>query len=145
MHILRWNDFVPRGGQGAARGVRTEVQKALGIKLNVETINANDIPARATSAIQSGNGPDIIMLLNNYPHLYSSAAVDVSAVAEEVNKSGGGIYDSAKQLNHVGGKWVSMPWSMVPALIAYRKSWFDEVGAKGVSEDVGNTTRSARS
>ena len=23
-----------------------------------------------------------------------------------------------------------MPWSMVPALIAYRKSWFDEVGAK---------------
>ena len=64
-----------------------EVQKALGIKLNVETINANDIPARATSAIQSGNGPDIIMLLNNYPHLYSSAAVDVSAIAEEVNKA----------------------------------------------------------
>jgi multiple sugar transport system substrate-binding protein len=30
----------------------------------------------------------------------------------------------------VGGKWVSMPWSLVPALIAYRKSWFDEVGAK---------------
>jgi multiple sugar transport system substrate-binding protein len=23
-----------------------------------------------------------------------------------------------------------MPWSVVPALIAYRKSWFDEVGAK---------------
>jgi multiple sugar transport system substrate-binding protein len=70
------------------------------------------------------------MLLNNYPHLYSSAAVDVSAVAEEVAKTGGGIYPSAAQLNRVGGKWVSMPWSMVPALIAYRKSWFDEVGAK---------------
>ena len=130
VHILRWNDFVPAADKVLREVYAPEVQKALGIKLNVETINANDIPARATSAIQSGNGPDIIMLLNNYPHLYSSAAVDVSAVAEEVNKSGGGIYDSAKQLNHVGGKWVSMPWSMVPALIAYRKSWFDEVGAK---------------
>ena len=113
-----------------ARCIAPEVQKALGIKLNVETINANDIPARATSSIQSGNGPDIIMILNNYPHLYASAAVDVSAVADEVGKAQGGIYDAATQLNRIGGKWVSMPWSMVPALIAYRKSWFDEVGAK---------------
>jgi multiple sugar transport system substrate-binding protein len=130
VHILRWNDFVPAADKVLREVYAPEVQKALGIRLNVETINANDIPARATAAIQSGNGPDIIMLLNNYPHLYSSAAVDVSAVADEVAKTGGGIYPSAAQLNRVGGKWVSMPWSMVPALIAYRKSWFDEVGAK---------------
>jgi len=30
----------------------------------------------------------------------------------------------------VGGKWVAMPWATVPALIAYRKSWFEEAGAK---------------
>jgi multiple sugar transport system substrate-binding protein len=129
VHILRWNDFVPAADKVLREVYAPEVQKALGLKLNVETVNANDIPARATSSIQSGNGPDIIMLLNNYPHLYSSAAVDVSSIAEELNKSGGGIYESARQLNRVGGKWVSVPWSMVPALIAYRKSWFDEVGA----------------
>src|SRR5688572_33148664 len=120
VHILRWNDFVPAADKVLREVFAPEVQKALGLKLNVETVNANDLPARATSAIQSGNGPDIIMLLNNYPHLYASAAVDVSALAEELNKSGGGIYESAAQLNRVGGKWVSMPWSMVPALIAYR-------------------------
>ena len=130
VHILRWNDFVPAADKVLREVFAPEVQKALGIKLNVETINANDIPARATSSIQSGNGPDIIMILNNYPHLYSSAAVDVSAVAEEVAKAQGGIYDAATQLNRIGGKWVSMPWSMVPALIAYRKSWFEEAGAK---------------
>jgi multiple sugar transport system substrate-binding protein len=130
VHILRWNDFVPAADKVLREVYAPEVQKALGIKLNVETINANDIPARSTSSIQSGNGPDIIMLLNNYPHLYASAAVDVSAVADEVGKAGGGIYDASAQLNKVGGKWVSMPWSVVPALIAYRKSWFDEVGAK---------------
>ena len=38
-------------------GTAAECQKALGIKLTVETINANDIQARTTSAIQSGTGP----------------------------------------------------------------------------------------
>ena len=130
VHILRWNDFVPAADKVLREVYVPEVQKALGLKLNVETVNANDIPARATAAIQSGNGPDIIMLLNNYPHLYASAAADVSALADEVAKAQGGIYDPAAQLNKVGGKWVSMPWSLVPALIAYRKSWFDEAGIK---------------
>ena len=122
VHILRWNDFVPAADKVLREVFAPEVQKALGLKLNVETVNANDIPARATSSIQSGNGPDIIMILNNYPHLYASAAVDVSAVAEEVAKAQGGIYEAATQLNRIGGKWVSMPWSMVPELIALRKS-----------------------
>src|SRR5262245_39541595 len=129
-HLLRWHDFVPAADKVLREVVAPEVQKALGMKLNVETINANDIPARATSAIQSGNGPDIIMLLNNYPHLYASAAVDVSSLAEEIGKAQGGIYDPSAKLNRVGGKWVSMPWSEVGALIAYRESWFKEVGVK---------------
>jgi multiple sugar transport system substrate-binding protein len=130
IHILRWNDFVPAADKVLREVFAPEVQKALGVKLNVETVNANDIPARATSAIQSGSGPDIIMLLNNYPHLYASSAVDVSDIAEEVGKAQGGIYAASQQLNKVGNQWVAMPWSVVPALIAYRKSWFEEAGVK---------------
>ena len=130
VHILRWNDFVPAADKVLREVYVPEVQKALGLKLNVETVNANDIPARATSAIQSGNGPDILMLLNNYPHLYASAAVDVSALAEEITKEQGAIYAPSAQLNRVGGRWVSLPWSLVPALIAYRKSYFQEAGVK---------------
>ncbi len=130
VHILRWNDFVPAADKVWREVFVPEVQKALGLKLNVETVNANDLPARATAAIQSGSGPDIIMLLNNLPHLYSAAAVDVSNLAGEIGKAGGGIYAPATQLNTVGGKWVSLPWAVVPGLIAYRKSWFEEIGLK---------------
>ena len=130
VHILRWNDFVPAADKVLREVYVPEVQKALGITLNVETVNANDIPARATAAIQSGSGPDIIMLLNNYPQLYAAGAFDVSDVAAEVGKAQGGIYDLPKAMCTVGGKWVAMPWSTVPALIAYRKSWFDEIGVK---------------
>jgi multiple sugar transport system substrate-binding protein len=130
IHILRWNDFVPAADKVLREVYVPEVEKALGIKLNVETVNANDIPARATAAIQSGSGPDIIMLLNNYPQLYSGAAADVSDIAGEVGKAQGGIYGLPKSMCTVGGKWVAMPWATVPALISYRKSWFDEIGVK---------------
>ena len=130
VHILRWNDFVPAADEVWRKEFVPVVAKSLGIKLQVETINANDIPARATSAIQSGNGPDIIMLLNNYPHLYAESGVDVSDIAEEVGKAQGGIYSLPQALCKVGARWAAMPWSTVPALIAYRKSWFEEVGAK---------------
>ena len=150
VHILRWNDFVPAADKVLREVFVPEVAKALGVKLNVETVNANDLPARATAAIQSGSGPDIIMLLNNLPHLYSSAAVDVSALADEVGKAQGGIYDPSAKLNKVGGKWVSMPWSVVPALIAYRESWFKEVGAREFPKtwkeyhDVGKKLKAAK-
>ena len=49
VHIVRWNDFVPAADKVLREVFAPEVAKALGIKLNVETINANDIPARATS------------------------------------------------------------------------------------------------
>jgi multiple sugar transport system substrate-binding protein len=130
VHVLRWNDFVPAADKVLREVYVPEVQKALGIKLNVETVNANDIPARATAAIQSGNGPDIINVLNNLPQLYAAGAADVSDVAGEVGKAQGGIYDLGKAMCTVGGKWVAVPWSTVPGLIAYRKSWFDEIGVK---------------
>ena len=130
VHVLRWNDFVPAADKVLREVYVPEVQKALGIKLNVETVNANDIPARATAAIQSGNGPDIFNFLNNQPQLYAAGATDVSDIAEEFAKAQGGIYDLPRAMSTVGGKWVSVPWSTVPALISYRKSWFDEIGVK---------------
>ena len=73
-----------------------ECEKALGIKLTLETINANDIQARITSAIQSGSGADIILVVNNWPQLYAGGVVDVSDVADEIGKAQGGYYDISK-------------------------------------------------
>src|SRR5262249_55446678 len=54
IHWLRWNDFVPASDALLKGQITQECQKALGIGLKVETINANDLQARITSAIQSG-------------------------------------------------------------------------------------------
>ena len=93
VHWLRWADFVPASDVLLKGKITEECQKDLGIKLTVETINANDIQARVTAAIQSGTGPDIVMGLNNWPQLYATSLADVSELAEQIGKEGGGYYD----------------------------------------------------
>ena len=48
-----------------------QAEKALGFKINLETIGLNDLQARATAAIQVQAGPDIIMIFDNKAQLYT--------------------------------------------------------------------------
>jgi multiple sugar transport system substrate-binding protein len=128
VHWLRWNDFIPTSDQLLRSTILPEAEKALGVKINFETVNGNDLQPRITAGIQSGAGPDLIMLFNNNPHLYTASLVDLSDVAEEAGKAGGGFYPISKANCFSDGRWVAMPMSIVGAMIAYRKSWFAEVG-----------------
>jgi len=96
LHWLRWNDFVPASDQLLKTKLAPQCEKDLGIKLNIETINANDLQARITSAIQSGTGADVICAVSNWPQLYADSVADVSDVAEEIGKAQGGFYDLFK-------------------------------------------------
>jgi multiple sugar transport system substrate-binding protein len=131
VHWLRWNDFVPASDQLLRKEITAECQKALGIKLNVETINGNDIQARITSAVQSGSGPDVICVLNNWAQLYGESTADVDDIAEALGKAQGGFYDTSRAVANDGKRWVAVPWTIVGLQIAFRKSWFEEVGYSG--------------
>jgi multiple sugar transport system substrate-binding protein len=129
VHWLRWNDFVPASDQLLRKELLPEAEKALGIKINMETINANDLQARITAAIQSGAGADLIMALNSYTYLYGASVVDLSDLAEDLGKKEGGLYKYARSICSDGKMFFSMPWAVIGGMIAYRKSWFDDVGA----------------
>ena len=128
VHWLRWNDFIPASDELLKKEIAPAAEKALGIKLNIETINGNDLQARTTSSIQSGSGPDVICALNNWPQLYAESVADVSDLAEEIGKAQGGFYDESRMVANDGKKWIGVPWCVLGAMIVYRKSWFEEVG-----------------
>jgi len=130
VHWIKWNDFVPASDELLRKSMLPEAMKALGIKINLETVNGNDLQPRVTSAIQGGTGPDVFMLFNNHPHIYGSSAVDVSDVTESIAKAQGGYYNVAKANTTDGKKHLSVPWAVIGAMTAYRKSWFEEVGYK---------------
>src|SRR5206468_9276984 len=128
VHWLKWNDFVPASDELLRKTMLPEAMKALGMKINLETINGNDLQARITAAIQSGAGPDLIMAFNNHPHVYSSGVADVADIAEAIAKAQGGYYRLCRANTTEGKKSLSVPWAIIGAEIAYRKSWFDEIG-----------------
>src|SRR5215203_1447298 len=128
VHWLKWVDFVPATDALLKKDMMPEAEKALGIKINLETVNGNDLQPRITAGIQSGAGADLIMSFNSYTHLYANSVVDVSALAEEVGKREGGLFPYARAICSNGKIFMGMPWAVIGGMIAYRKSWFDELG-----------------
>src|SRR5215813_5360955 len=125
---LKFVDFVPVSDQLLRGKIAEECQKALGIKLNIETIEGNGIQPRITSAIQSSTGPDIIMAINNWPQLYGDSVADVSDVAEEIGNALGGYYETAVTVANDGSRWIAVPFTILGVLLTNRKSWWADIG-----------------
>jgi hypothetical protein len=85
-------------------------------------INANDLQARTTAAIQSGTGPDIIMLQGTWRSSTPTVA-DASDVAEEIGKAQGvlrpatGDRHCRRQMDRgsLGGWWRARRLSQIVA------------------------------
>jgi len=129
LHIVRWVDFIPDADVELKRQA-PEASKALGAEVTLEFINANDLQPRITAAIQSGSGADIIQMLWNWPQLYANGLVDVSDVADPIGKAQGGFYEVFESAARVGGKWLAVPHAVIGNAVAYRRSWFNELGVK---------------
>src|SRR5437867_9885310 len=61
LHFLQWSHFVP-AADAVFEAQAREFGKQAGVDVKIERINQNDLQARATAAIQSGSGPDIMVL-----------------------------------------------------------------------------------
>jgi multiple sugar transport system substrate-binding protein len=128
LHWVRGSDYVPVSDQTLRTKILEQCQKDLGIKFNLETVDGLTIQARVTSAVSSGNGPDIISSINNWAQLYAESVVDVSDVAEEIGKAQGGYYETSKAIAFDGKKWLAVPNTIVGLQIANRASWWNEIG-----------------
>ena len=129
LHLLHWVDFVPAGDEELTRQV-AEAGKALGAEITLERINANDLQARITAAIESGNGPDIFQMLHNWTHLYQKACVDVSDLAAWKEKDQGPYYEVCKRAALVGTQYLALPYGVVGNAVVYRTDLFEAVGEK---------------
>src|SRR5271155_5432211 len=113
LHWLKFVDFVPISDQLLKGAIKDECQKALGITLEVETINGDGVQARITSAIQSKSGPDILMAVSNWAQLYADSLADVSDIAEERGKAEGGYFRTAQDVANDGKRWIAMPYTVL--------------------------------
>src|SRR5262245_54734981 len=125
LHVLEWSSFVP-----AADVIRdqqaAEFGKQAGVKVTIEHINANDLLARATAAIEGRKGPDILQLLNNSPHLYAGGLEDHTQLIAELG--GDKFYPFIMDAVKVEGVARGVPYFFGGGANTYRKDIFQKVG-----------------
>src|SRR5947199_7607650 len=133
LNILEWVSFVPASDVEFKR-LAAEFGKLAGVDVTVDLINMNDLNPRIASAIETKSGPDIIMMISNWPHLYADGLADVDDVAEEIASRDGVYYEHNKKVSVVGNRWKAVPLCSVPSTWAFREDWFKEVGASKFPE-----------
>src|SRR5437660_10244661 len=88
LNVLEWVSFVPASDVEFKR-LAAEFGKLAGVEVTVDQINMNDLNPRIASAIETRSGPDIIMMISNWPHLYAEGLADVYDGARDSAKPRG--------------------------------------------------------
>src|SRR5215208_5242033 len=83
---LGWNSFIPTADAFIKKQIEEGFMKETGATVSVEFINANDVQPKMSASIQSGSGPDIVHIRDNWAHTYQQSLADVSDVVEEYKK-----------------------------------------------------------
>jgi len=103
----------------------------VGVEVQLETINANDLQRRASPQPSSRDlAADIIMTLHNLAHLTSRASSTSPTLPRAIAKTRGAFYAQAEQAVKDGKQYLAVPFGVNGLLIAYRKSWFKESRAE---------------
>ena len=127
LKLLEWSSFVKESDVEVDRQA-AEFGKAEGIKVTVEHINNNDLPARAAAAVESGVGPDIIQVWDNQPILFAGGFIDH---ADLVQESGGNkIYKVFRDACHLEQGYAGVPYFGTGAAFAYRTDVYEQAGVK---------------
>lgn len=124
VHVVQWSHFIP-DADVLSKQQAEEFEKATKVKVRLEFINANDIPARATAAVYSKAGADVFQLNWNQPWLYEGGLIDHGKLAAELHKDR--IYPFMKEAAVVDGVWRGIPYYSIGNAHAYRRDWFSEL------------------
>jgi len=128
LSMIQWSHFVPAyddwfGKFAQDWGTKNHVQ------VKVDHVNQVDLPARQAAEVAAKSGHDIFgWFASGGPHLFEKDLVDVSDVANQLSKAGGGYIPMAESLAKINGVWRGIPDFYVPLLSLFRKDVMDKVG-----------------
>ncbi|MBN8902616.1 MAG: hypothetical protein BGO51_19745 [Rhodospirillales bacterium 69-11] len=128
--MMHESSFIPPYDAYFKNKLAPAYEKATGIKINYETTSVGSQQTRVTTAAETGNGPDMAQIAFNWAFLFDEKLVDVTDIAQEIGKKGGGWHQASAEACIVNGKWKAIPFGNIGQLMNYRMDWFSEVGFK---------------
>jgi len=130
--ILQGTYFIP-AAQELYRKQAQEWGKAMGVTMATDFLNWPDLQPKIAAAIQAG-GVDIVELWPIWNFLYQRNLLDLSDMAEEVGRRGGGFEAFVLNSCKVQGRYLGIPFGHSGTAVNYRTSWFKEAGVANAED-----------
>ena len=126
----QWNSFVPAGDAEVRRQAQ-EFGDKFGVEVVVQTITQDDLIAKTAAYVQAGDGPDVISMQYSWPHLYTSACLDVTNEVNILKQRLGAIHPVNDAYTKVNGVYRAVPYTIVMNAWSYRTDYFEKAGVSG--------------
>jgi multiple sugar transport system substrate-binding protein len=137
LRVLRPAKFV-QGDETLWLENTKKYQQATGVEVRVDSESWEDLRPKSAVAANVGRGPDVVYGWYDDAHQYPDKLVDLTDVAEYLDKKYDGWYDVCKKFGMRGRRWISLPLGASGAKVVYRKSWVKEAGFDDVPRDTNN-------
>lgn len=108
-----------------------------GVEVKVDFVGWEDINQQTAVTSNSGAGPDIIIGFGDAPHIYIDKLIELTDVADYLDKRYGGWLTLARRygMRSKSKSWVGLPFGASGGPLVYRKSLVNAAGFDKVPED----------
>lgn len=108
-----------------------------GVEVKVDFVGWEDINQQTAVTSNSGAGPDIIIGFGDAPHIYIDKLIELTDVADYLDKRYGGWLTLAKRygMRSKSKSWIGLPFGASGGPLVYRKSLVNAAGFDKVPED----------
>ncbi len=134
LRVLRWKQFV-QGDIDAYLANTKKFTEATGVEVRVDTESWEDIRPKAAVAANIGGGPDIIIGTLDDPHKFPEKLIDLTDLADYLDKKYGGWYPAARKYGMKDNGWIALPQGCATSRMNYRTSWMKEAGFETFPEN----------
>ena len=127
LRIVQWKHFVPDYDRWF-----TQFAQQFGEKnkctVQVDYVATPDLPTAIAADISRGGGHDVFHLNGTGAWLYEQVLVDVSDVANRLEKEHGPWIKESQSIGQVKGKWLAIPSWYISYPLIINTGYFKEVG-----------------
>src|SRR5690242_3270050 len=108
-----------------------------GVEVKVDFVGWEDINQQTAVTANSGAGPDIIIGFSDAPHIYIDKLVELTDVADYLDKKYGGWLALALRYGrkNKSNAWIGLPFGASGGPVVYRKSIIQAAGYDKVPDD----------
>ena len=108
-----------------------------GLEVKVDFVGWEDINQQTAVTANSGAGPDIIIGFSDAPHIYVDKLIELTDVADYLDKRYGGWLTLAQRYGkrNKSSTWIGLPFGAGSGPLVYRRSILQQVGYDRVPDD----------